>query len=135
MAVNPPRHEWPPTVSEDDAMTTDTGTQDTPYKVDVLMNHPAAIVSRIHLAPGAETPRHAHKHDYVVHPHAGAKLVKVTYRGDAVVSEEPIDHKPNEPYYVFKSAAGTSFSLKNVGTSAMLCDKTQIPPPPPKPAG
>ena len=116
-------------------MTNAPGTEDAPYKVDVLMKHPAAIVSRIHLAPGAETPRHSHKHDYVVHPHAGAKLVKVTYRGDAVVSEEPIEHTPNEPYYVFKSEDGTAFSLKNVGTSAMLCDKTQIPPPPPKPAG
>jgi hypothetical protein len=100
-----------------------------PYKVDVLMKHPSAIVSKIRLAPGAETPRHAHQHDYVVHPQAAAQLVKTTYRGDAVIKQEPIEHKPNEPYFVFKSEDGTSFSLKNVGSSAMLCDKTQLPPP------
>ena len=99
------------------------------YKVDVLLKHPSAIVSKIQLAPGAETPLHTHQHDYVVHPQAAATLVKTTYKDGAVVSTETVEHKANEPYFVFKSADGTSFSLKNVGTSAMLCDKTQIPPP------
>ena len=99
------------------------------YSVNVLLKHPSAIVSKIQLAPGAETPIHAHQHDYVVHPQAATTLVKTTYRDGAVIGTETIEHKPNEPYFVFKSANGTSFSLKNVGASAMLCDKTQIPPP------
>jgi predicted metal-dependent enzyme (double-stranded beta helix superfamily) len=117
-------------------MTAETAPEDPPFKEDLLLKHPSAIVSRVKLAPGAETPRHSHKHDYVVHPQAGATLLKTTYRGDTVINTETVEHKPNEPYVVFKTEDGTSFSLKNVGTGTMLCDKTQIPPPPaaPKPS-
>jgi len=96
-------------------------------KVDTLLTHPRAIVSRVHLAAGAKTPKHAHQHDYVVHPHAATSLVKTTYNGDTIVNTETVDHAPNQPYYVAKTADGMTFSLENIGSTAMLCDKTEIP--------
>ena len=98
------------------------------YKVDVKLKHEKASVSRVHLSSGHATPEHAHKHDYVVHPHAPAKLLKTTYRDGKVTHTEEIEHKPGEPYFVAASEDGTTFSLKNIGDSHMLCDKTLIPP-------
>ncbi len=98
------------------------------YRVDVILKHPKASVSQVHLAAGHETPVHAHKHDYVVHPRAAAKLLKTSFKDGAVVATEEISHKPGEPYFVAATEDGVTFSLKNVGDSHMLCDKTLIPP-------
>ena len=97
-----------------------------PYKVDVKLKHPLVTVSEVHLEAGHETPEHAHEHDYVVHPRAATTVLKTTYKDGEKVSEEQIEHKPGEPYFVGKSADGTSFTLKNIGSGPMLCDKTFI---------
>ena len=100
------------------------------YTVTVLMKHPHAVISRVHLAAGHETPKHAHAHDYVVHPRQDTSLVRTTYKGDEVVKTEPVEHKADEPYVVAKTAAGLTFTIKNVGSAAMMCEKTQLPPKP-----
>ena len=99
-----------------------------PYQVHIRLKHPRVTVSEVHLHPGHETPQHTHEHDYVVHPRAATKVLKTTYRSGEKVSEEEIEHKPGEPYFVGKSADGTSFTLKNIGDGPMLCDKTFIRP-------
>lgn len=99
-----------------------------PYKVDVTLKHPKATVSQVQLAAGHETPVHAHKHDYVVHPRAATKLLKTTYKDGAKQSEEEFEHKPGEPYFVAASEDGVTFSLKNIGDGPMLADKTFILP-------
>ena len=101
-----------------------------PYTVKVLLKHPHVVISEIHLAPGETTPRHSHAHDYVVHPKQDAKLVKTTYKAGAVINTETIEHKAGEPYYVAKSDDDTEFSLENIGSAAMMCEKTQLPPKP-----
>lgn len=97
-----------------------------PYKVNVTLKHPKVVVSEVHLAPGHETPVHAHEHGYVVHPRAATKLLKTTYKNGAKVSEEVIDHTPGQPYFVAKSEDGITFSMKNIGTGPMACEKTFI---------
>ena len=101
---------------------------DQPYTVNVLLKHPHAVVSRVHLAPGHETPKHAHAHDYLVHPRAATTLVKTTYRGDDVIKTETVEHTPDAPYVVGKSEDGTSFTIKNTGSAAMMCEKVLMPP-------
>ena len=101
---------------------------DEPYVVNILLKQPQAIVSKVHLAPGHETPRHSHAHDYVVYPRQATTLVKTTYRGDDVVSTETIEHAIDKPYTVGKSADGSSFTIRNIGSAAMTCEKTQMPP-------
>ncbi|MBV8915420.1 MAG: hypothetical protein JOZ05_20580 [Acetobacteraceae bacterium] len=96
------------------------------YKVDVKLKHEKASVSEVHLAPGHETPVHAHRHDYVVHPRAATKVLKTTYKDGQVHKTEEIEHKPGEPYFVAASEDGVTFSLKNIGDGPMLCDKTFI---------
>ncbi len=99
-----------------------------PYAVKVVLKHPHVIITDVHLSAGHETPRHAHAHDYVVHPRQDTTLVKTTYRGDAVVKTETVDHKAGAAYFVSKSDDGTEFTIKNVGSAAMMCEKTQLPP-------
>jgi hypothetical protein len=99
-----------------------------PYKVEVKLKHPKATVSQVHLEAGHETPIHAHEHDYVVHPRAATKVLKTTYKDGRKHSEEEIEHKPGEPYFVAASEDGVTFSLKNIGDGPMLCDKTFIRP-------
>ncbi len=101
-----------------------------PYTVKTLLKHPSAIVSQVYLAPGHETPKHSHAHDYLVHPRQDTTLVKTTYKGDQVVSTETVTHAADQPYVVSKSEDGTEFTLKNTGSAAMMCDKTLLPPPP-----
>ena len=99
---------------------------DKPFHVEVKLKHPKAIVSQVHLVPGHETTEHSHEHDYVVHPRAATKVLKTTYKDGQKHSEEEIEHKPGEPYFVAASEDGITFSLKNIGDGPMLCDKTFI---------
>lgn len=97
-----------------------------PFEVNVTLKHPKVTVSAVHLEPGHETPEHAHEDDYVVHPRAATRVLKTTYKDGQKQSEEEIEHKPGEPYFVAKSADGITFSLKNIGDGPMMCDKTFI---------
>ena len=99
-----------------------------PYTVKVVMKHPNVVISHVHLESGHATPKHSHRHDYVVHPKQDTKLLKTTYRNGVVVSEEHVEHKAGEPYYVSRSEDGTEFTIKNLGNAAMMCEKTQLPP-------
>ncbi len=99
---------------------------DKPFRVDVQLEHPRATVSQVHLEAGHETPEHAHEHDYVVHPRAATKLLKTTYKDGKKQSEEEVEHTPGQPYFVAKSVDGTTFTMKNVGTGPMMCEKTFI---------
>ena len=99
---------------------------DEPFKVDVHLDHPLVTVSQVHLAAGAETPEHTHQHDYVVIPRAATTVVKTTYKDGAKHSEETIEHEPGKPYVVLANEDGVTFSLKNVGSGPMLCDKAFI---------
>lgn len=101
---------------------------DEPYKVDVQLQHPRATVSQVHLAAGHETPEHTHAHDYVVIPRAVTTVVKTTFKDGQKLSEETIEHQPGQPYVVLANEDGVTFSLKNVGSGPMLCDKAFIKP-------
>src|SRR5690242_12891329 len=96
------------------------------FHVKVTMKHEHASVSEIHLPPGHETPVHSHGYDYVVHPRAATRVLKTTYKDGKVHSQEEIEHKPGEPYFVAASADGVTFTLKNIGDGPMMCDKTFI---------
>ncbi len=97
-----------------------------PYHVQIKLRHPKVIVSQVHLESGHATPVHAHEHDYVVHPRNATRVLKTTYKDGQKQSEEEIEHKPDEPYFVAASEDGITFSLKNIGDGPMLCDKTFI---------
>ncbi len=99
-----------------------------PYQVRITLRHPQATVSEVHLQPGEETPVHAHAHDYVVHPRAATRVLKTIFKDGEKLSEEEIEHKPGEPYFVGASEDGITFSLKNIGDGPMQCDKTFIRP-------
>ena len=97
-----------------------------PYRVNVTLKHPKVAVSEVYLEPGYETPLHSHEHDYVVHPRGPSKVLKTTYKNGKKISEEVIEHTPGKPYFVSRSEDGHSFTMKNIGDSAMACDKTII---------
>ena len=97
-----------------------------PYRVEVKLKHPKATVSEVHLHPGHSTPEHTHQHDYIVHPRAATKVRKTTKKDGQVVATEEIEHKPGEPYFVAASEDGTTFTLENIGSGPMLCDKVFI---------
>ena len=99
-----------------------------PYTVKRLLKHKHTTVTRIELHPGHETEKHTHEHDTVVHPRETTTLLKTTFRGDEVVGTEQIEHKADKPYVVGKSEDGTSFTIKNIGSTLMLCEKTALPP-------
>lgn len=101
---------------------------DEPFKVDVQLNHPRATVSQVQLESGHETPLHAHEHDYVVIPRATTTVVKTSYKDGEKLSEETIEHEPGKPYVVLANEDGVMFSLKNIGSGPMLCDKAFIKP-------
>lgn len=101
---------------------------DEPFKVDVQLQHPLATVTQVHLAAGHETPEHAHEHDYIVIPRAATTVVKTSFKDGQKHSEETIEHTPGQPYVVLANEDGVTFSLKNVGSGPMLCDKAFIKP-------
>ena len=96
------------------------------YKYEVTMDHANAKVAKVHLAAGHEIPQHSHEHDYIVHPQAATKLVKTSYKDGKVLKTEEVTHEANKPYFVAKSEDGVTFSLKNVGSGPMMCEKTMI---------
>ena len=102
--------------------------QDKFFEVGVQLKHPLATVSQVQLAVGAETPEHAHEHDYVVIPRAVTTVLKTTFKDGQKQSEEIIEHQPGQPYVVLASEEGVTFSLKNIGSGPMLCDKAFIKP-------
>ena len=99
-----------------------------PYTVKTLLKHDHMTILYVHLAPGHATPKHSHKHDYIVRPHQDTTLTKTTYKDGAVVGTETVEHKAGVPYPVAKSEDGTEFTITNAGNAAMLCDKSLIHP-------
>src|SRR4051794_17941806 len=96
------------------------------FHVHVKLKNDHTTVSEVHLLAGHETPEHSHQHGYVVHPRKATKVLKTTYKDGKVHSQEEIEHKPGEPYFVAATAEGLTFTLKNIGDGPMMCDKTFI---------
>ena len=63
------------------------------YKVDVTLRHPSASVSQVHLSAGHETPVHAHRHDYVVHPRSETRLLRTSFKDGQVIKTEEVERK------------------------------------------
>ncbi len=97
-----------------------------PYKAEVTLEHEQVRVSSVELAPGHKTPEHSHRYGYVVHPRSATKLVKTHFQDGQPIKTEELEHKPGEPYFVAASEDGITFSVENVGSGPMLCDKTMI---------
>jgi uncharacterized membrane protein (UPF0127 family) len=85
----------------------------------------------VSLMPGAELTPQPYSQGYVIIPWRAANLIRVTRKGQRIVSQAVVAHKVNEPFWVEPPPAGLTYSLRNVGSGVSIFQKVVPPGQPP----